>query len=1123
VPPRRLLRPTLPATALCLLVAVASVGAVALAPSVSKAALRAAAVPSVSSGSDLAGAGDLPLAAVLDHLPIVAGSRSTAEGRIASDAFERASLQDPTGLEELYAASVDALEVETGDRGLLDEALGLMLEETQGVANDAPGTEVTLRLAAEALRVDPANADRINNAAVALWLYAVVSAVDSTDDDDWFLQHAALRLLAASARAFPEHRALLLNLAFLKATTPGWGMSGDEEARTLVERDAGDHTARALLASIQSRRGDDPDGAARAASTLQPLLEDPATAALAEALTADAHLAAASIRRAEAPAQARREAALALAAYDRAAALSADPEIQAGRARALELLGDLGGAAEAQATAAAGRSSTDFDIDLARLRHRTGDAAGLRSTAGAAVDRVMAGWDPRLSTARYVVEPSFAAERVPEDRGFLGWSIGSAADHVPLTVFEEIVDGGPGIVVIDTVELEFPGVDHDLAVSLAPRSAWRLALTAAVLDGDGAAAERLADLWDQAITWDGFWGTYVDAAHIVAGGPRAFDAAADPIDALELAQEAFARAGMPAEAAELCRRVGQLGCAGANALRHGEASALEELKGAFEEASSEDPDGPLSSLRMLVAAAAEASGDPATAETFLKDTAGADDAGALRVRAAIRLGDLRLDAGDPAAAATWYELALAAIDANELTTIRDYHRDAAAALEQRGLAQVARNNRGVAVLRTLQADDGTAPPCTDAAIRPRCEAALADFSAAAASDPANAVYRMNVGWAARLLDRPEEARSALDAAVALDPQLYPAFNDLGVLLARSGDTVGARAAFEAALAADGSYDLAGWNLGILALRDAPAGLLDAQALLAGAIRRNPDLRAAPLDFRADERTYRFGFEASLPLAEGMALGRTYSVGAVVLAGVTSIAALAQLQATMIGHAVQTASSGTRGWLEKQTRKVRWRARQRNLRRRMPRAARGWLPWLGIVLVLGIVTGWQAAQSSPAAPAGAVVLALAAGVIALAVHFAGHALGARALGGRLIPAAWTPGAIVALVFLPVQAGSGPFFAERLRLPNGGRSRAWQFHLAGPAANLVAGVVAYGLFLAEPAPVLRLFAQVQLAAIAYTLLPIEPLDGWAIQRRHPHLLVVLGFGVVGLGAAFALGLL
>ena len=217
------------------------------------------------------------------------------------------------------------------------------------------------------------------------------------------------------------------------------------------------------------------------------------------------------------------------------------------------------------------------------------------------------------------------------------------------------------------------------------------------------------------------------------------------------------------------------------------------------------------------------------------------------------------------------------------------------------------------LFRSVGADG--APGCDAGLAHDTCEAALAQIKAAIGSDPDNAVYRMNAGWASRLLGNADDAQAALREAVRLDPALYPAFNDLGILLAARGDLAGARAAFDAALTAQPDYDLAHWNLGILTLREGPGGIAAGQLLLAAAIRLDPELRTAPLDFRTDERTYRFGFEASPPPATGAPFGRTYSLGAVVLAATASLGALGQLGSALFGHGVDTAIGGTQRRLE----------------------------------------------------------------------------------------------------------------------------------------------------------------------------------------------------------------
>lgn len=1055
----------------------------------------------------------------LDHLPIVVESLPGPSDREATAAYHRATVRDPGPLAEMFDHSFNGLVVSDAGKPAVEALKGMLVEDPESVG----GTdgEATLRQASAALGGDPSNADRLNNAAIAVWLFGVATAVDDFDSYYWHLQQAAGAMLFEANRAFPGHRPILLNLAFLATVMPGWDFAGAEFAAEALALDPADLTARALLASIQSRRADALDGADQAATTLAPLLADPATAALGQALLGDAHLAAASVRRVEAPATARHEATLALGAYDLALGATDDPGLHAGRAKALERLDQLGEAATEQARVVdLDHGSLDQLVELGRLRHRAGDIDGVRGAASDAVRAVMNGWNPPIAIARFVTTPLDNA--IPDDRGFLGWSVGSGVDHLPVS-YRADLGSGAGVVVVAVIPREPPGIDQEFASQLAPQSAWQLAFTAAVLDGDAPEATSLEAAWNRSVPWRGGWDAQVGAAQIAADrGPSA--SGKRPIG-LTFAETAFRRAALFDRAADLCRRYGDVKCAGENEYHAGDpAAAYRDARAAYDAVLADDEsNGAGPELRMLVAAAAEAAGDLTTAESFLAATAGANDSGSWRPLAALRAGDLRLDAGDPSGAIAWYDLALATIDANGLAESSDYHLDLLRAMEFRGLRQVANNNRGVALLRSLQPGPDGAPRCDVGFAHDRCEAALRAIEAAATSDPDNAVYRMNEGWASRLLGRADEAQAALRDAVRLDPTLYPAFNDLGILLALSGDSSGARSAFDAAIVAEPAYDLARWNLGILELRDVPGGMVEGQRLLAEAIRLHPELRTAPLEFRPDERTYRFGFEAALPPAAGATFGRTYSVGAVVLAATASIAALGQLGSALFGHGVQTAIGGTQRRLEQLSRQRRWRARQRGLRHRLPSWARSGLSWLGIASLLVLVTGWQAAQASPTVVGSAILLAILAVLIALVAHETGHLVAARAMRGRLIPVAWGPGAVVALLFLPVHAATGPFFAERIRRASGGGAGAWRFHIAGPLANAIVGVAAFLAFLVEPAPAFRLIAQVQLAAIAYTLLPIRPLDGWAIQHEQPRLLLALGFAVVAVAGAFSLGLI
>ena len=61
----------------------------------------------------------------------------------------------------------------------------------------------------------------------------------------------------------------------------------------------------------------------------------------------------------------------------------------------------------------------------------------------------------------------------------------------------------------------------------------------------------------------------------------------------------------------------------------------------------------------------------------------------------------------------------------------------------------------------------------------------------------------------------EQARSAVDAALEIDPDYAPALNQLGMLLRRNGKFLEAEAAYLKAVTAQPDYALAHYNLGVL--------------------------------------------------------------------------------------------------------------------------------------------------------------------------------------------------------------------------------------------------------------------------------------------------------------------
>jgi tetratricopeptide (TPR) repeat protein len=1096
----------------------------------------------VTPGAAGSAAGDVPqlpepageprsLAVAVDHLPLLVRDLPDEASRRAGADFDASTVRAWRPLTTMVDDALSAIELEAGLP--IAAALRAALVDSPATS-ETPEERAAFDFAARAGGADAAAAGRLVNLAVAVWLQGAASDLDPGDEASTtgfgqYRQVVAGRLLDAVIRAHPDHRAALLDLALLRSTVPSGLWAGEAPARHALDLDPSDVTARLLLASIQARDANAADGADRAVATLEPLLADPATSALGHAAIGDAQLASASIRGREAPRDALRRARLALDAYDAALAEAADPGVYAGRASALRILGRLEDAVAAQRRAIdLAPGALELRAGLARLQEAAGDVDGLRATVADALGALPA-WDPPFSTVRLVTTGSDAV--MPGDFGFLGYSTGSDADHVVV----EISPQGGGYVGIEVV----PRTDDPLAgvalqTGMAVDVVLRLALEAAVAEGDVDAVSAVIDAGRRDSPFDTAWlDSWAGAAALngpslpVLGDEASFD--------LAQAEDALRRLGRFADAGRLCADVasatGEPGleaqawrCAAESRYHAGDVpGARAAAAHLFEEGGGVDP-----ASALLAGALAEAGGDRVEARRDFGLAAagellvGGGDVASVRVLAAVRLSTLDLDEGRGDAAVADADLALATIEANAMTVIGyaywgllDYR------VNIRGLEQVARNNRAVARLVAAQPGPGRAPVCTPATapVVDPCAAALADARAAAASDPANAVYRLNIAWAARASGDAATARAALEEAARLDPTLFPAQNDLGVALAEAGDVAGARAAFEGALVASPGYGLAAWNLGVLGLREGPARLPEAQHRLAAAIGADPALRTAPLAFRTDEQTYRFAFDPGQAAVVPAPVGRAYAAGAGALAVAATAGALARLVGALAGgasdalaHEADRRITGARG-------SRRGRAFRRRLRRSTPARVRAAIPWLVAVAVAVVVIAWAAA-ADPATLQTTVLVTGWAVLLAVLAHQAGHAVAAAALRGRVLPAHWTPGSIAAIVLVPFGASTGPFPAERFRPARGGTSLL--FHAAGPIANGIAAVLALALLIMLPAPAIRVAAQVQLAALAFALVPAKPLDGAPLVRRRPGAVAVAGLVVLGVSTALALGL-
>ena len=378
---------------------------------------------------------------------------------------------------------------------------------------------------------------------------------------------------------------------------------------------------------------------------------------------------------------------------------------------------------------------------------------------------------------------------------------------------------------------------------------------------------------------------------------------------------------------------------------------------------------------------------------------------------------------------------------------------------------------------------------------------------------------MNLAWADRARGRTVAAQEGLQATVAADPSLYPAANDLGVLQAQTGDLGAARRGFRSALSTRPDYALGWWNLGVLELRSGLTDFRSGHASLARAVSLDPSLAESPLEYRTDEAVYRITFDSVEEVSHQWTVGRTYAVAAVVLGGVGLLTALGRLSRSFLAglsdalrKIVGMKPEHRPSWVSRIGARLSVLATR--LRRPVPTRIRHFLPWIVTGAAITAISAWTV-WSTEADTAVAVMIGIAIATIsALAAHEGGHLLAMRIWGGRLVPAQWTGGMVLALVLVPFGVSSGPYFAERFDEAD---DRLAHIHAAGPAANLVLSAAAYAVYLLHPVSLLLLTSQVSLAVCAYTLLPNVPLDGRPL-REHPIAELLLGLAVAGAGVAF-----
>ncbi|HEX2084180.1 MAG TPA: hypothetical protein VHF89_00730 [Solirubrobacteraceae bacterium] len=359
-------------------------------------------------------------------------------------------------------------------------------------------------------------------------------------------------------------------------------------------------------------------------------------------------------------------------------------------------------------------------------------------------------------------------------------------------------------------------------------------------------------------------------------------------------------------------------------------------------------------------------------------------------------------------------------------------------------------------------------------------AALRSATAATRFDPRNPYTLATRGYALAVLGRDREARPWLRAALRDYPRQFATWNDLGVVEARLGDGDAAIAALRRAVGVDPGYALGWFNLGVALEGQGLSHALRAQGAYGRAFELDGELRERERKLTLDDEVYFANLDLSKPLPaewefaqrRGDAPAQTVGLILVLVSALgvgRSLAASTRLKATLsflragVGLLARTRVAGAFG------------------------PASVAVAATLLVFLLPFLRSGDWSRLDLALVAGG------AGALMLIVWRA-RALAARAEGAELEQRAWGPGIVVATVASLLGAAWAPLPVARAAREGSA------VHWAGPAAagGVAVCLLPFALWLDVPAA--GTVAAAGLVMAASMLTPIAPLDGGELAKRE-----------------------
>jgi tetratricopeptide (TPR) repeat protein len=360
-------------------------------------------------------------------------------------------------------------------------------------------------------------------------------------------------------------------------------------------------------------------------------------------------------------------------------------------------------------------------------------------------------------------------------------------------------------------------------------------------------------------------------------------------------------------------------------------------------------------------------------------------------------------------------------------------------------------------------------------------------------DPENPALLMTAGFAAERAGHEDEAIRLNRAALRADATVYPAANDLGVLLARRGDDDAAVVALRRAVGAEPQYALGWFNLGVVLAGMGPARLLESQGALARAFQIDPELRDREREPTIDAKTYRTGLDVSRPLPPEWTFATSQKHAPAKTVGLAALLLAAFTLSRTLGSRAGRSLAET------------WLAPVDRATGRMTFLRRLGHPAIAVAATLLVFVAPLARD-----PSGGMTAALA-GVLGLCVLLA-VALRGRSLAGDDGQRTWPPG----LLFGLGGAAAGVAWAP---LPVLGEKASPRMHWAAPAALAVIAVPLVIATAWSDIPLTRSLAAAALVMAASLLTPVKPVDGGAIAAAGGTAAGITG---IALAAVLALGL-